>query len=197
MTAKEVLEELKGYGNEGTKSIFVKHGAREPYYGVKVQDVKKIQKKIKQDHNLSLELYASGNSDAMYLAGLIADEGQISKKDLNTWADGAYWYMLAEYTVPWITSESPYGFELGLEWIESKEERIASAGWNTLSSFAGITPDENLNLEKYDALLDRVEMEISEAPNRVRYTMNGFVISIGGSIASLTDKAIKVGEKIG
>ena len=72
MTAKEVLEELKGYGNEGTKSIFVKHGAREPYYGVKVQDVKKIQKKIKQDHNLSLELYASGNSDAMYLAGLIA-----------------------------------------------------------------------------------------------------------------------------
>jgi len=197
MTAKEVLLELKGYGNESTKSIFLKHGAREPYYGVKVQDVKKIQKKIKQDHELSLELYASGNSDAMYLAGLIADESKMSKSDLNRWADEAYWYMLSEYTVAWITSESPYGYELGLEWIESKEERIASAGWNTLSSFAGITQDEDLDIEKYSALLDRVEKDIHDAQNRVRMTMNGFVISIGGSITALTSKAIKVSEKIG
>ena len=37
MTTEEILKELKGYGDEGTKNIFLKHGAREPSYGVKVQ----------------------------------------------------------------------------------------------------------------------------------------------------------------
>ncbi|MBL4752738.1 MAG: DNA alkylation repair protein [Flavobacteriales bacterium] len=197
MTADEVLKELKGYGNEGTKNIFIKHGAREPFYGVKVQDLKKIQKKVKVDHNLSLDLYATGNSDAMYLAGLIADEKAISKDDLNKWADEAYWYMLSEYTVPWIAAESHHGYELGLEWIASSEERIASAGWSTLSSYASLTPDEDLDVANYDVLLNRIEKTIHEAPNRVRFTMNGFVIAVGCYIQELTEKATEVGKKIG
>ena len=197
MTAEEVLKELEGYGNEGTKNIFLKHGAREPFYGVKVQDLKKIQKRVKTDHDLSLELYATGNSDAMYLAGLIADEKAISKADLNKWADGAYWYMISEYTVPWVAAETGYGYELGLEWIGSKEERIASAGWSTLSSCASLRPDEELDIDKYAELLDHVEHNIHKAPNRVRLTMNGFVIAIGSYIPALTTKAVEVGKKIG
>jgi 3-methyladenine DNA glycosylase AlkD len=73
VTTKEVLKELEGCGNEQTKNTFLKHGAREAYYCVKVQDVKKIVKKIKKNHALSLDLYATGNCDAAYMAGLIAD----------------------------------------------------------------------------------------------------------------------------
>lgn len=197
MTTEEVLQELKGYGNENTKKIFLKHGAKEPFFGVKVQDLKKIQKKVKKDHELSLDLYATGNSDAMYLAGLIADESKISKKELNKWANEAYWYMISEYTVPWIAAETPHGYELGLEWIESNEERIAAAGWSTLSSYASITPDENLDVDTYSKLLDRVEKNIHNAQNRVRYTMNGFVITAGTAIEALTDKATAVANKIG
>ncbi len=197
MTTKEILKELKDYGDEGIKKIFLKHGAREPFFGVRVGDLKKIQKKIKKDHELSLELYATGNSDAMYLAGLIADEEKITKSDLNKWADEASWYMISEYTVPWIAAESKYGFELGLEWIDSNEERIKSAGWNTLSSYASIKPDNELDINTYDKLLDRIELNIHKAPNRVRYSMNGFVIAIGCSIKELTDKATSVAEKIG
>ncbi len=197
MTTDEVLKELEGYGNEGTKNTFLKHGARKPLYGVKVQDLKKIQKKVKTDHDLSLELYATGNSDAMYLAGLIADEKAISKADLNKWADEASWYMISEYTVPWVAAETGYGYELGLEWIESAEERIASAGWSTLSSCASLRPDEDLDIDKYAELLDHVENNIHTAPNRVRFTMNGFVIAIGSYIPALTTKATRVGGNIG
>ena len=38
--------------------------------------------------------------------------------ELIKWANGAYWYMISEYTVPWIAGDSPYGFELGLKWID-------------------------------------------------------------------------------
>ena len=78
----------------------------EPFYGVKVGDLKILVKKIKTDHNLALELYQTGNSDAMYLAGLIADENLVTRKVLQDWAKKAYWYMLSEYTVPWLAAES-------------------------------------------------------------------------------------------
>lgn len=197
MTAKEVLEELKGYGNEGTKKVFIKHGAKEPFYGVKVQDLKKIQKKIKKNHELSLELYATGNSDAMYLAGLIADEQKISKKDLSKWVKQAHWYMISEYTVPWIASESNFGYELGLEWIHAEEETIASAGWSTLANYASIKPDDELDISKYEELLDHVEKNIHQSKNRVRHTMNGFVIAVGVYIEALTQKASQVAKNIG
>lgn len=197
MTSKEVLQELKTYGSDSTKKIFINHGACEPLYGVKVQDLKKIQKKIKKDYKLSLELYDTGNSDAMYLAGLIADEKQMTKKDMNHWVKNAYWYMISEYTVPWIAAESAFGHELALEWIDSDKENIASAGWNTYSSLLALTPDEKLNKKEIKSLLNRVEKEIHTTQNRVKQTMNGFVIAVGGSVPELTDLAIETGKKIG
>ncbi|MCU4155781.1 DNA alkylation repair protein [Carboxylicivirga sp. A043] len=197
MTAKEVIKQLEEYGNEQTKSVLLKHGAKEPFFGVKVQDLKKILKKTRKNHELSLELYATGNSDAMYLACLMADEKQITKKQLEQWVQQAYWYYLSEYAVPWITAETIYGFELGLKWIESDKETIASAGWSTLASYSAVNDDDTLNIEKYSELLDTIEKTIHTAQNRVRYTMNGFVIAIGSYIKSLTSKSQKIARKIG
>ena len=83
MTAKEIVAELKTLGNESYKQILLKHGAQEPILGVKVDDLKKIQKRIKKDYRLALELYDTGISDAMYLAGLIADDAKMTKENLE------------------------------------------------------------------------------------------------------------------
>lgn len=197
MTLKEVMTELEQYGNQATKNVFLKHGAKEPFFGVKVGDMKKIQKKIKTDHPLALELYATGNSDAMYLAGLIADAGQVTKKELNDWVKKASWYMISEYTVPWLAADSPHGEALGLQWIDSKDEMIASAGWSALSSWISVRDNEEINTARYEKLLDRVQKEIHDSANRVRYTMNGFVIAVGSFIPELTAKAKEVAVAIG
>lgn len=198
MTTAEVLKELEIYGDANTKKTFMRHGAKEPFFGVKVGDLKKIIKKTKKkNHELSLELFATGNTDAMYLAGLIADEKQMTKAQLNDWADKAYWYYLSEFAVAWVAAETDFGFDLGLEWIESNEERIATAGWATLSNFAAVNADEKLDIEHYSKLLDRVQNEIHQAQNRVRYVMNGFVIATGSYIAPLTEKAKAVANEIG
>lgn len=197
MTVKEVMKELEGYGDEVIKNIYLNHGVREPLYGVRVQDMKKILKKVKKDHELSLQLYATGNSDAMYLAGLMADEDKISKSDLNKWVKEASNYGISEYTVPWVAAESKYGYELGLKWIESNEERIASSGWVALAYNAALKPDDELDIKVYRALLDSVEKNIHQAKNRVRFTMNGFVIAIGSYVIELSDKAMSVAKNIG
>ena len=76
MTKDQVMTELKKKGSESIKKLFLNHGANEPMYGVKVADLKVIQKKVKKDHELAMGLFATGNYDAMYLAGLIADESK-------------------------------------------------------------------------------------------------------------------------
>ena len=196
-TADEILAELKTLGSASTKKVLLRHGAREPFYGVKVEDLKKIQKRVKRDHELALALYDTGNSDAMYLAGLIADPMKMTRADLRKWAKGAYWNMLAGYTVPWVASESRYAVELAREWMDSPRELIATSGWTTYSSFVTIKSDERLDLKEIDQLLGRVQKEIPAAADRVRYAMNGFVIAVGGAVVPLTARAKAVAKAVG
>lgn len=195
MEFKEVMKELESYADQRTKNTHMNHGAKEPVFGVKVGDLKKILKKTGKNHELSLALYETGNSDAMYLAGLMADEKRITKDQLNNWVENAYWNYLSEYTVAWIAAESKYGFELGLEWIRSDKESVACAGWSTLSNYASINTD--LELDTYSSLLDEVNETIHDGKNRVKYTMNGFVIAVGSYIPELSEKAKKVAQNIG
>ncbi len=197
MDITEVMKELESFGNEQTKKTHIRHGAKEPLFGVKVGDLKKIVKKTKKNHELSLKLFDTGNSDAMYLAGLIADEKKITKNDLQRWVQGANWYYLSEYTVPWIASESPHGWELGLQWIASDEESIVASGWSTLGNYVSITEDAEIDQDKIKDLLDYVGDNIHDAKNRVRYAMNQFVISCGCYLAELKKHAEATAKKIG
>lgn len=193
----EIMNELALLGDEQTLKTFRRHGAAEPLYGVKVGELKTILKKHKNDHLLALELFKTGNSDAMYLAGLMSKPAFMTPEKLDEWIAGATWYMISEYTVAWNAAESPYRFEMARKWIESEDELTADAGWATWGFILALTPDDELDKDEIDQLLDRVEREVHSAPNRVRYVMNGFVIAVGSYYAPLAQKAIEVGRRIG
>lgn len=197
MTTEQVMKELEKKGSESIKKIFLNHGAKEPLYGVRIADLKVIQKKVKKDHELAMSLYNTGNYDAMYLAGLIADESKMSKKDIERWAEKATSDGISQYTVAWVAAESNYGWEMGMKWIDSSKEKIAAAGWNTLAGVISMKPDSELDIAAVKKLLQRIKKEIHSAPNQVRYTMNGFVIGVGGYIKELTKEAIETAKKIG
>ncbi|MDP1579516.1 MAG: DNA alkylation repair protein [Candidatus Didemnitutus sp.] len=197
MTANVIFEELRSLGSDSYKRVMLNHGAREPFFGVKISDLKMIVRRIKQDYLLALDLYDTGNYDAMYLAGLIADDARMTKTDLRRWAAKAYCPGLCGATVPWVAAGSAHGCALGLEWIDSKKPLIAVTGWGTLASLVSIKADAQLDLVKLEELLQRVVMSIRKAPDLVRYQMNGFVIAVGSYVQPLTDTAIQTAERIG
>lgn len=196
-TAAEILEELRPLGSAGYKKVLFNHGVKEPCFGVKISDLKVIQKRIKKDYRLALDLYASGVYDAMYLAGLIADDAKMTKADLDRWVREADGGPLAGSTVPWVAAGNPAGWELAMKWIDSPKDGIAAAGWATLSSIVSIKPDAELDLGALKKLLKRVEKDVKSAPDGVVYQMNSFVISVGGYVSALTAEAIATGERIG
>src|SRR5580704_940112 len=197
MTAKEILEELRKLGSESVKKVLRNHGVHEPFFGVKIGDMKKIQKRIKCDYQLALDLYDTGNYDAMYLAGLIADDAKMTKKDLNRWVKIAKGGALASATVPWVAAGSRHGYEVALEWIESQKENVAVAGWVALSSLVAMKDDDDLDTAGLKRLLKRVQETIHQQPDPVRYAMNGFLIAVGTYVEGLSDLATQAAAKVG
>jgi hypothetical protein len=197
MTAAETMKQLESLGSESYRRILSNHGVGAPVFGVKVAELKKLQKRIGKDYQLALDLYDTGNYDAMYLAGLIADESQMTRKDLMRWLARTNSDAICGSALAWVTAESAHGWELGLEWINSKKERTATAGWQALANVVALRDDDQLDLPRLKELLGRVEKTIHEQPNKVRYCMNGFVIAVGSYVPALTEAALKTGEKVG
>jgi 3-methyladenine DNA glycosylase AlkD len=197
MTLDQVMSELAAKGSEATKKLLVKHGAKEPFFGVKIGDLKPLQKKLKGEQALALQLYATGNGDAQYLAGMIADGAKMTPAQLQKWADTAGWNMISGTIVPWVASEHADGFALAVKWIDAKDESVAVSGWKTLSALAAIMPDEQMPVKQFSALLDRVAKTMSTAPDDVRSAMNGFMIACGTYVAPLGDKAVATARKVG
>lgn len=197
MSAADIITELRGFASDSVKRIFLKHGACEPILGVKFEYLKQLQKRIKKDHKLALELYDTGIGEAMYLAGLIADDEQMTKQDLQRWVKQAAWPMLNMYTVAWVAAGSKHGRALALKWIDSKQEHVAVSGWSTMSCLASVKDDAELDLPELKQLLGRVQKTLGQQPDRVRYAMNGFVIAVGSHVPALTDLALKTADKIG
>ena len=147
-TAASVMADLKKKGTDKMRKMYVRHGmAAGNAFGVSMADLKIIAKSIKGQQALACELFDTGNLDAMYLAGMVADGSQMTKKQLNQWAEAtANLHMISEYSVPWVTIENPDAHDLATQWIKSKKEHVASSGWATYSGLVATKPDAELDL---------------------------------------------------
>ncbi len=197
MLLDEIMLELEQMGTEQTKKTFLRHGAVEPLFGVKIGDMKKLVKYIRKDHQLALDLFATNNSDAMYLAGLAIDPKKMSKEVLKKWIKQASWYMIAECPVASVAAESKFALELAREWLYSEQAITRCAGWNTYTNYLSITPDDQLDYIEVQKLLTKAGDTIHQEENRVRYNMNNFIIGVGTFVGSLHGDARIIAEKVG
>lgn len=194
-----VMSTLKKKGKANTRAIYARHGMpAERTFGASTADIKAIAKTIKGDQALALELYKTGMMEAMYLAGMVSHGSRMTRKQLEEWCEGAVGLrMIGEYTVPWVTVENVNARDLAMQWIKSKDEHVASTGWCTYAGLLSVRPDEALDLAEIEKLLGTVVKEIGRAQNRVRHTMNNFVIATGSYVKPLLKEAKAAAKEIG
>jgi 3-methyladenine DNA glycosylase AlkD len=193
MNLQQTLDTLKSAGKEQTRKTYRRHGAGEDCYGVSTPDLKSLQKKIRQDHALARELWASGNYEARILATVVADPKKLDGAALDAWASGLGNYPEMGYLAG-LAAKSPAAREVMERWRESGNEWIAAAGWIVLSHFAA---EGGLSEAEAEVALARIERDIHGSQNRVRHQMNGALISIGGSNPALQKKALAAAGRIG
>lgn len=197
MNLETVMQELEALGKERTKKIYLSNGAHEPLFGVATGAMKPIVKKIKINQHLAEELYATGNYDAMYFAGIIADPNAMSVSDYDRWMDAAYFYMLSDFVVAVTLSESDIAQEVADKWIASGEELRMSAGWSCYCWLLGNRKDDEFSDEKISNMLDMVKNTIHDSPERAKSSMNNFIYTVGLSYLPLHKKALETAKAIG
>lgn len=193
-TSGEVMQQLEAWGTEQNRKTYTRHGASPPMFGVSFANMGTLKKKIKVDHALALDLWKTGNHDARILALMIADPAQTDLAQLETWMKDIDNYVLSDALAAYIAT-TPIARQVAEDWIERDGEWVEATGWVILGSLAH--RDADMPDSYYEAYLPRIEREIHSAKNRVRHSMNGAVIAIGGRNTATADKAIAAAQRIG
>ncbi|TCZ75067.1 DNA alkylation repair protein [Paenibacillus albiflavus] len=197
MNFEMVMQELEALGKERTKKIYISNGAHEPLFGVATGSMKPIFRKTKINQSLAEELYATGNYDAMYFAGIIADPKAMTQADFERWIDAAYFYMLSDYVVAVTLAEADIAQEVADKWIASGEELRMSAGWSCYCWLLGNRPDSEFSETKIASMLEKVKNTIHNSPERAKYAMSNFIYTVGVSYCPLHDKAVEIAKTVG
>ena len=194
MTFQEVMKQLKACGTEQNRKTWGRHGGKGEMFGVSFANLYKFQKQIKVDQELAERLWATGNYDAQVLATLVADPNAMTDKQFEEWAKGLNNNGIA-LMYSKLLIRSPLARKKAEKWHKSKDELIASVGWILISGLA--LGDNDLPDEYFDPYLTLIESGIHKQKNRVRYEMNGALITIGLRNDRMEKKAMEVARKIG
>lgn len=192
-TLEEALRALELCGHPKIREMNARNGAPENQYGVKMGDIRAIAKSIKINHDLGLELWASGNVDAMLLATLILKPKQLSEEDLERMASAVTYAQLADWLMTNVIKQHPLKESLRQRWLQSSHPWLARAGWSLTAERIVKNPD-GLDLS---AMLDRIEREMAEAPAPAQWTMNFCLAETGINFAEHRLRALAIGEKLG
>lgn len=194
MNLAEAMQELEALGTAQNRKVYARHGASENMFGVSFANQEKLRKKIKIDHELAAQLWATGNDDAQVLATLIADPQQFTDRQAESWVKSLNNHGLAEMVARLIAKTS-LAQPKAEKWHKAKDEMIGSTGWRLVSHLAAHHPQ--LPDAYFEPYLTAIGASIHQQKNRVRYEMNGALIAIGLRNEQLEKKALAVAKQIG
>jgi 3-methyladenine DNA glycosylase AlkD len=194
MTCHQALQELESLGTEQNRKVYKRHGVGDNAYGVSYANLEKLRKRIKIDHDLAQQLWATGNHDARVLATMIADPSQMTDRLLETWAKDLTNYVIADALIK-LVSNTSLAQKKAEKWSKAKTEWLGSAGWSLLGALA--MKDKDLPNDYFENYLGVIERDVHSQKNRVKYAMNNALIAMGLRNPQLTKKALSAAQKIG
>lgn len=196
MNVEAVMQALEALGKERLKKMYMSNGAHEPLFGVATGEMKPLFRQTKLNQTLAEQLYATGNYDAMYFAGIIAEPNVMTEADYDRWLDAAYFYMLSDYVVAVTLSEADIAQKVADKWIASGEELRMSAGWNCYCWLLGSRPDSEFSEDKLARMLGQAVETIHDAPGRAKYAMSQFLYTVAVSYLPLHEQAVAAAKAV-
>ena len=194
MTLSEVMQELQEAGTEQNVKIYKRHGMGEPLFGVSFAHLNKLKKRIKRDHGLAEELWATKNADARHLATMVADPNLATNALLDAWAEDMSYYLICDL-LSGFAGQTELRQQKAAEWTASEDEWIGRAGWDLVGVLA--MRDPSLSDAYYEQQLATLEADIHQSKNFTRHAMNMALISIGMRNAALKELAQAAAKRIG
>jgi 3-methyladenine DNA glycosylase AlkD len=188
-TVAEVMAELAGLEDPKARAVNEKHGDD---HGVNLSKLRALAKRLKTQQDLARELWETDNTAARLLALLICRPKAFERDELDAMVREARTPKVHDWLVNYVVKKNPHAEELRLAWSDDEDPVVASAGWALTAERVAKKP-EGLDLS---ALLDIIEAEMKDAPDRLQWAMNHCLAQIGIDHADHRTRAMDIGERL-
>jgi 3-methyladenine DNA glycosylase AlkD len=188
-TVAEVMVELAELEDPKIREVNAKHGDD---HGVNLGKVRALAKRLKIQQELARELWETDDTAARLLAILICRPKAFERDELDTMLRQARTPKVHDWLVNYVVKKNPHAEELRMAWFADPDPAVASAGWALTTERVAKKP-EGLDLP---GLLDVIEAEMKDAPDRLQWAMNHCLAQIGIEHAEHRARAIDIGERL-
>ncbi|GAA2796255.1 DNA alkylation repair protein [Crossiella cryophila] len=188
-TVPELLAELAALEDPKARAVNEKHGDD---HGVNLGKLRAIAKRLKTQQDLARQLWATGETPARLLALLICRPKAFERDELDRMLREARRPKVHDWLVNYVVKKGPHAEELRLTWFADPDPVIASAGW-ALTSERVVKKPEGLDLP---GLLDLIEAQMKDAPERLQWAMNHCLAQIGIEHPEHRARALDIGERL-
>ena len=185
----EVMRELAALENPQMREVNERRGDD---HGVNLSQLRALAKRLKTQHDLARELWATDDTAAKLLAILICRPRAFERDELDAMLREARAPKVHDWLVNYVVKKSPHSEELRVAWFADRDPVVASAGWALTTERVAKAPN-GLDL---DALLDLIEAEMKDAPDRLQWAMTNCLAQIGITHAEHRARAIDIGERL-
>ncbi|MEV0226942.1 DNA alkylation repair protein [Streptomyces sp. NPDC050704] len=188
-TVAQAVAELAALEDPKMREANEKHGDD---HGVNLGKLRALAKQLKTQQELARELWATDDTAARLLAILICRPRAFERDELDTMLRETRAPKVHDWLVNYVVKKNPHAEELRLAWSADPDPVVASAGW-ALTSERVVKKPEGLDLA---GLLDVVEAEMKDAPDRLQWAMNHCLAQIGIRHTEHRARAIDIGERL-
>lgn len=189
VTMAEVMAELAALEDPKIREVNEKHGDD---HGVNLGKVRTLAKRLKTQQELARQLWETDDSAARLLALLICRPRAFERDELDVMLREARTPKVHDWLVNYVVKKNPHAEELRLAWSADPDPVVASAGWALTTERVAKKP-EGLDLA---GLLDVIEAQMKDAPDRLQWAMNHCLAQIGIEHAEHRARAIDIGERL-
>ncbi|MEV7528399.1 DNA alkylation repair protein [Agrococcus sediminis] len=188
-SVEDLRAELAALEDPRMREVNERHGDD---HGVNLSKLRAIAKRLGAQHELAVELWATGDTPARLLALLVCRPKAFTADELDAMLREARAPKVHDWLVNYVVKKSPHAEALRQRWSDDADAVVASAGWALTSERVRKAP-EGLDLP---GLLDTIEAEMRDAPARLQWAMNECLAHIGIAHPALRARAIAIGERL-
>ncbi|MEU4396161.1 DNA alkylation repair protein [Kribbella sp. NPDC023855] len=189
MTVAEVMAELAALEDPKVRAVNEQRGDD---HGVNLSELRALAKRLKTQHDLARQLWDTGDTAAQLLAILICRPKAFEPGELDAMIRAARAPKVRDWLVNYVVKKHPRSEDLRLSWSTDPEPGVAAAGWMLTTERVRKQP-EGLDLA---TLLDTIEAELKDAPDRLQWAMNECLGHIGIDHPQYRARAIDIGERL-
>jgi 3-methyladenine DNA glycosylase AlkD len=191
----DILAELRSMGSEKNRSGMARYGIKvENAFGVSVYQLRKIAKRLGNDHALALALWATGNHEARLLACFVDDPTAVTKRQLEAWTRDFDSWDICDQATTSLFDLTAHAWGKAVQWAARDEEWVKRAGFTLMAGLA--VHDKSANDQTFCKLLPLITRGAWDPRNFVKKAVNWALRNIGKRNRALNAAAIACAEKI-